>query len=226
MFFFCVFFLKTPSLRNHSEWTHFEHDVRAMMKSYLTGMWFISDGRGWEPLFWPHLYPLVTDVSCFYLFLLFWLGFQEGDVIVPEVVHADLALCLRLIGLLEGILTSAVQHRQGALIPSWCWGMQVFCCSLRAGTHPEIQSEKRERRKWEILSCSGSEECLTIIIFDGIIIAQSNPTPGSYIPSLLPLCSVLPPPLWYEWNWQSDFREPSLNFVWRVFIIPRVSFSD
>lgn len=185
-------------------------------------------------LWWTRLGTIVlaSSVSSSYRCLLFLFiftllaAFQEGDVIVPEVIRADLAPCLRLIGLREGILTSTVQHRRGALIPSWCWGMQVFCCSLRAGTHPEIQSEKRERRKWEILSCSGSEECLTIIIFDGIIIAQSNPTPGSYIPSLLPLCSALPPPLWYEWNWQSDFREPSLNFVWRVFIIPRVSFSD
>lgn len=138
---------------------------------------------------------------------------------VPEVTCRG----LQLSGLWEGIPSPTVRHPLGVHITS-CLSMQVFCCGLGAGTHSD-DLEQKERRKWEILSRTGSEGCLTVIIFDGIIIAQSNPTPGSYIPSLLPVRSPLSLSPWYEWNWQSDFREPSLNFVWGVFIIPRVSLS-
>lgn len=102
--------------------------------------------------------------------------------------------------------------------------VQVFYLCRRAGTHPETRRENekerlRVREKWEILSCTGSVECLTIIICDGIITAQSNSTPDSIYPS-----HRLSLSLWSERNWQSDFTEPRLNFVTRVFIIPRVSF--
>lgn len=56
---------------------------------------------------------------------------------------------------------------------------------------------------------AGPEECLTLIIFDDIITAQSDPSPGSYPPPAHPQ----PQPHCLSDMSETDFREPSLNFA-------------
>lgn len=63
---------------------------------------------------------------------------------------------------------------------------------------------------------AGPEECLTLIIFDDIITAQSDPSPGSYRPSPppppAPAAAAAQPHCLSDMS-ETDFREPSLSFA-------------
>lgn len=119
------------------------------------------------------------------------LVFQDRVAFDPGVIHRSLEMSLLLSGWLKEILNSTVQQQLCARL------IIAGACRCLAeswvGMHPEILRGKKWRGKWEILSCTGPVECLTIIIFDGIIITQSSPTPSSHIPPLSYYCTLHSP---------------------------------
>ena len=140
--------------------------------------------------------------------------------------YINTCMSLQPAGLLGDALTSTTQHQLGAHITSCCLSRCFTAVGELAHTQRSRAKKKEKKARDSVMHWvrgMPNYNHLWWYNHSSVKLHSRLIYPLSYHCAVLSLSLSLS--LWYEWNWQSDFREPSLNFVWRVFIIPRVSFS-